>query len=87
MGPEMPDVERNGFTFTDGVGFAGRAVLAEAARALGHTRGLLSQPSAIQFRLGLVATSTKTEPQLTVIVEPRVSYVAGPKLLVITRSG
>jgi RNA-dependent RNA polymerase len=57
MGPEMPDVVRNGFTFTDGVGFAGRAVLAEAARALGHSRGILSQPSAIQFRLGYVATA------------------------------
>jgi RNA-dependent RNA polymerase len=51
----MPDVERNGYTFTDGVGFAGRAVLAEAARALGHSRGLMSQPSAIQFRLGYAA--------------------------------
>lgn len=57
MGPPMPDVVRNGYTFTDGVGFAGRAVLAEAARALGHTRGLMSQPSAIQFRLGYVASS------------------------------
>jgi RNA-dependent RNA polymerase len=51
----MPDVKRNGYTFTDGVGFAGRAVLAEAARALGHSRGLMSQPSAIQFRLGYAA--------------------------------
>jgi RNA-dependent RNA polymerase len=55
MGPKMPDIERNGYTFTDGVGFAGRAVMAEAARALGHHKGLNSQPSAIQFRLGYVA--------------------------------
>jgi hypothetical protein len=27
-------------------------VLAEAARALGHDKGINSQPSAIQFRLG-----------------------------------
>jgi RNA-dependent RNA polymerase len=52
MGPQMPDIERNNFCFTDGVGFAGRAVLAEAARALGHEKGINSQPSAIQFRLG-----------------------------------
>lgn len=51
----MPDIERNGYTFTDGVGFAGRAVLAEAARALSHHRGINSQPSAIQFRLGYAA--------------------------------
>ena len=54
MGAQVPDIERNGYTFTDGVGFAGRAVLAEAAKALGHTKGINSKPSAIQFRLGYV---------------------------------
>ena len=48
----MADVERNGFTFTDGVGAAGRGVMAQAARALGHTKGLNATPTAIQFRLG-----------------------------------
>ncbi|GFZ50894.1 hypothetical protein JCM24511_08652 [Saitozyma sp. JCM 24511] len=52
MGPVMADVERNGFTFTDGVGIAGSAVMTEAARALGATYGINSTPSAIQFRLG-----------------------------------
>lgn len=54
MGPQVPDIERNGYCFTDGVGFAGRAVLAEAAKALGYTWGINSRPSAIQFRLGYV---------------------------------
>jgi RNA-dependent RNA polymerase len=52
IGPVMADVERNGFTFTDGVGIAGTAVMTEAARALGATYGINSSPSAIQFRLG-----------------------------------
>lgn len=52
LGPELPDVKRNGYCFTDGVGVAGLAVLIEAAIALGVLKGLNATPSAIQFRLG-----------------------------------
>ena len=50
--PDMPDVERNGYCFTDGVGVAGPEVMMMAAKALGTTQGLNATPSAIQFRLG-----------------------------------
>ncbi|WWD19157.1 hypothetical protein CI109_103615 [Kwoniella shandongensis] len=52
MGSKLPDVERNGFTFTDGVAVAGKEVLRQAALALGEKRGINLTPSAIQFRLG-----------------------------------
>jgi RNA-dependent RNA polymerase len=65
LGPTEPDIERNGYCFTDGVGFAGRAVLAEAARALGHHRGINSQPSAIQFRLGQAVFAILMDEKLT----------------------
>ena len=52
LGPEIPDIERNGSCFTDGVGLGGSEVMREAARALGFLRGINSTPSAIQFRLG-----------------------------------
>ena len=52
IGPLMKDVERNGFTFTDGVGAAGQGVMRQAALALGHNKGLNATPTAIQFRLG-----------------------------------
>lgn len=52
IGKEMRDIERNGFTFTDGVGAAGLGVMKQAALALGHNRGLNATPTAIQFRLG-----------------------------------
>ncbi|WVQ95053.1 hypothetical protein IAU59_002145 [Kwoniella sp. CBS 9459] len=52
IGPQLPDVERNGRTFTDGVAMAGADVLRQAAFALGEKRGLNATPSAIQFRLG-----------------------------------
>jgi len=54
VGPELPDVERNGHLFTDGCAVAGSEVMREAARALGTTRGIDANPSAIQFRLGCV---------------------------------
>lgn len=52
MGPRLSDVERNGYTFTDGVGIAGVEVMKEAARALGVKAGINATPSVIQFRLG-----------------------------------
>ncbi|RXK35060.1 hypothetical protein M231_07680 [Tremella mesenterica] len=52
IGLQIPDVERNGHCFTDGVGLAGFEVMREAARALGFREGINSTPSAIQFRLG-----------------------------------
>ncbi|WVQ80183.1 hypothetical protein IAT38_002288 [Cryptococcus sp. DSM 104549] len=52
LGPRLPDVERNGRTFTDGVAVAGKEVLKQAALALGEKKGLNLTPSAIQFRLG-----------------------------------
>jgi RNA-dependent RNA polymerase len=51
---ELPDINRNGYCFTDGVAVAGREVMRQAARALGSTRGINAAPSAIQFRLGSV---------------------------------
>ncbi|WRT68501.1 uncharacterized protein IL334_005477 [Kwoniella shivajii] len=52
LGAQLPDVERNGRTFTDGVAVAGIDVLRQAAYALGEKKGLNASPSAIQFRLG-----------------------------------
>ncbi|KAK8854698.1 hypothetical protein IAR55_003437 [Kwoniella newhampshirensis] len=52
IGKQIPDIERNGYTFTDGVAVAGKEVLKQAALALGEKKGLNSTPSAIQFRLG-----------------------------------
>jgi hypothetical protein len=52
VGPELKDVERNDFTFTDGCSVAGIEVMRQAATALGAIRGLDACPSAIQFRLG-----------------------------------
>ncbi|OCF75911.1 RNA-dependent RNA polymerase 1 [Kwoniella mangroviensis CBS 8886] len=51
-GKELPDIKRNGRTFTDGVAVAGQDVLIQAALALGEHKGLNAKPSAIQFRLG-----------------------------------
>ncbi|WVW85521.1 hypothetical protein I302_107559 [Kwoniella bestiolae CBS 10118] len=52
VGVQLPDIERNGRTFTDGVAVAGLEVLRQAAAALGQQKGLNASPSAIQFRLG-----------------------------------
>ncbi|WWC93489.1 hypothetical protein V866_000324 [Kwoniella sp. B9012] len=52
IGNELPDIKRNGRTFTDGVAVAGQDVLIQAALALGEQKGLNAKPSAIQFRLG-----------------------------------
>ncbi|KAK6910761.1 hypothetical protein I203_104793 [Kwoniella mangroviensis CBS 8507] len=52
VGKELPDIKRNGRTFTDGVAVAGQDVLIQAALALGEHKGLNAKPSAIQFRLG-----------------------------------
>ncbi|WWC90607.1 uncharacterized protein L201_005543 [Kwoniella dendrophila CBS 6074] len=52
LGVQLPDVKRNGRTFTDGVAVAGQEVLRQAAFALGERKGINATPSAIQFRLG-----------------------------------
>jgi RNA-dependent RNA polymerase len=45
------DIERLGNCFTDGCSIAGQQVMKEAAAVLG-VKGLSTNPSAIQFRLG-----------------------------------
>ncbi|ORX38450.1 RNA dependent RNA polymerase-domain-containing protein [Kockovaella imperatae] len=52
IGRNLADVERGKYCFTDGVGVAGRALMKEAAKALGTKTGINAQPSAIQVRLG-----------------------------------
>ncbi|KAK4685416.1 RNA-dependent RNA polymerase, partial [Tremellales sp. Uapishka_1] len=52
IGPQLPDVERNGNTFTDGCAVAGSEIMRLAAKALGTDVGVNAAPSAIQFRLG-----------------------------------
>lgn len=54
MGPLLQDIKRGGYCFTDGVGAAGKEVMHEAAKALGHNQGINATPSAIQIRLGWV---------------------------------
>lgn len=58
LGAELPDVNKGSYCFTDGVGAAGIEVMREAAKALGHRKGINATPSAIQFRLGQVLANS-----------------------------
>ncbi|KAF2653945.1 RdRP-domain-containing protein [Lophiostoma macrostomum CBS 122681] len=79
---EIADIERNGFTFTDGVGKISRFLAQLAAQELGIQNAFEDPPSLFQFRLagckGVVAVDPKVQHR-EVHIRPSQKKFQGPK--------
>ncbi|KIO25499.1 hypothetical protein M407DRAFT_210550, partial [Tulasnella calospora MUT 4182] len=65
--PILPDIERNGSVFTDGVGEISRALARRIVRSLeksGRTKRFFIRPSAFQFRMGGCKGMLMVNPEL-----------------------
>lgn len=61
---KIPDIERNGFTFTDGVGKVSPFLAQMVAEEYGASHSITDYPSVIQFRLGGCKGVLAVDPSL-----------------------